>query len=479
MIQGKSGRGRLLVPLLMLIAVALATATSAYAAPPSNDDRASAQEVRLGQQVEGTTVEATAAEDDRSDCGPSDTPSVWYRIEGSETGRAIVSLQADGDLDVVLDVYQRVRSRFNELSCDTSDRRGSASTEFRMKRGQSYLIRVAQQTDSVPGTFSFNVNIGQPPASAPGKPLPRRGASGTVQRIYEPSNAYFTHLREGQTYRVNLSPESCMRLSIYGPGTRSFEQSARRVLRCGGYTQFTPGAHEGGRYSFLIEPASSRRTKQSYRLQVARAGSDDAVPGRFFRNFQRVRGSLNANRVDVIDLYRFDVVRRSITDLQLTAGSEFDVVLLSAGGHRIARSSADGDRIHVRTRPGRYFVVVRAHRHASGRYRLSRASKTITHTSLSVSPQRSSPGASVNLGVRVSPGASGRATIVVERFDPTSGWQFLHRYEPRVSGGSGGVTFTPPSVARYRARAVFNGTRIASGSSSSVEHFRVEAPLTE
>jgi hypothetical protein len=69
--------------------------------------------------------------------------------------------------------------------------------------------------------------------------------------------------------------------------------------------------------------------------------------------------------------------------------------------------------------------------------------------------------------------------VFVERFDPVSGWQFARRFETRVNGGSTAVSFHPPGVGRYRAQATFNGTRIASGSRSSVERFRVEEPLRD
>jgi hypothetical protein len=211
---------------------------------------------------------------------------------------------------------------------------------------------------------------------------------------------------------------------------------------------------------------------------VRRAGSDDTAPGKFVRTHSRLRGALNANRVDVVDLYRFDVVQPSITDLVMKTGAEFDLVLLTARGRRVDRSSGEGN-IHVRTMPGRYFVVVRAHRHAAGRYRLTRASKTITRTTLSPMPRVGSPGGSVSLRVGVSPSAVGRVSVFVERFDPVSGWQFARRFETRISGTSTSVSFNPPGVGRYRAQATFNGTRIAAGSRSSVEHFRVEGPLED
>lgn len=473
---------RLRVSFTILVVAALAIASLALtavasAAPPSNDKRENAQPIKLGQQVDGTTTDATADQDDASGCGPSDTPSVWYSIEGTTDGRAIVQLQAKGDLDVVLDVYRRQRSRFTSISCDESDAKGRASTDFPMRDNQSYLIRVSQQAQSVSGDFSFNVNIGQPPASAPGRALPSGGADGTVQRVFEPSNAWSTTMREGQTYRVNLSPSSCMRLSIYGPGTSDFDDdSPRRVLSCGGYTLFTPGPHESGRYSFLIEPNSSRRNPQRYHLQVARASSDDTTPGIFVRNHTVTRGGLNANRIDVVDLYRFDVVKPSITDLVLSSSGDFDIVLIRAGGKRVA--SGD-ENIHVRTGPGRYFALVRAHRHESGRYKLNRSSKTITRTTLTATPKVGGPGSSVALRVSVAPGAAGPVTILVERFDPVNGYQFIKRFETRASGGHAGATFRPPSIGRYRARAIFNGTRFASGSKTGFVKFRVEEPLRD
>src|SRR4051812_25721875 len=95
-----------------LIALSLITAAIALAAAPANDTRANAQEIKLGARVNGTTTEATADEDDATGCGASDTPSVWYRLDATQDGRAIAQLQAAGDLDVVLDIYQRQRSQF-------------------------------------------------------------------------------------------------------------------------------------------------------------------------------------------------------------------------------------------------------------------------------------------------------------------------------------------------------------------------------
>jgi hypothetical protein len=71
-------------------------------------------------------------------------------------------------------------------------------------------------------------------------------------------------------------------------------------------------------------------------------------------------------------------------------------------------------------------------------------------------------------------------TLLVERFDPVSGWQFARRFETRTGGSSSvTVSYHPPAVGRYRARAFFNGTKLAAQSSSRTRNFRVQAPLQE
>jgi hypothetical protein len=455
----------------------LACAAIAVAAPPTNDNRADAQQVQLGATTNGTTTDATVEEGEpASGCG-NGGPSVWYRIDATRNTRAIAFVQASGDLDVVLDVYLRQRSQLSSLSCDASDTRGRAAADFQMRAGQSYLVRVAQRQNSVAGNFSLLVDVAQPAAEPPGRALPRSGADGTVQRVFEPSNAWSARLSAGTTYRVNLASRACVRLAVYRPGTRSFDDSSPiQSKACGGYILFTPGAGASGTYSFQVSANSSRRTELPYHLELGRAGPDDTTPGKFLRNHRRVRGSLNSNHLDVIDLYRFDVVRPSVTDIKLASGSDLRVVLLSAGGRRLSTSFGG---VRVRTRRGRYYIAVKAGRRQAGTYRLTRASKTITRTHLSVSPARSGPGQAVHLNVNVPPGVDGPVNVVVERLDPVSGYQFLRRFHTVAHGGHATVTFNPPSVGRYRARARYLGTRDSSGSHSGLKRFRVEEPLQQ
>jgi hypothetical protein len=336
-------------------------------------------------------------------------------------------------------------------------------------------VRIAQQVQSGPGVFSLTVGLAQPPDRPPGTALGSHGANGSVQRVFVPSQAWSMTMREGQTYRINLASHSPLRLSLYPPGTSSFEdESPVRFLTRGGYAIFTPGSGEGGRYSLLVQPGASRSAVR-YHLEVGAAGPDDTTPGMFIHNHSVVRGRLDANRLDVVDLYRFDVVKTSRTELRLAPGDHaFGLRLMSERG----RSVASGEDISVRTRPGRYYAVVRASRGEAGRYRLSLASRTITRTRLGVVPSLAPPGGAVSLTATVSPAASGPVVILVERFDPLAGYQFMRTLRTHAIAGRAVVAFRPPSVGFYRARATFVGTRDAATSGTGWQRFKVQAPLT-
>jgi hypothetical protein len=461
---------------LLLVAAGVA-APVASADPPPNDDRANATPVEAPGSAEGTTAESTPEE---NGSGCDDAPgSVWYRLTAPRTGRLIVQLHANGDLDAVVDVFRVRRSELSGLECDATDRRGDASVAVSVSRNQSYLIRVARQADSVDGTFRLSLQYGRPPASPPGSPLPPRGATGTLQRVVDPSVAYNVRLRAGVTYRFNLATGSCTPLSLYPPGTTSFARRPVDRANCGGYMLFTPEAGESGRYILLAEASSARRAVR-YRLMSARARRDDTSPGRFIRNYARVRGRLDATRIDVLDLYRFDVTRRSDLELGLETDQNFSVTLLTAGGKRLGRGSDGG--LTRRLKPGRYFAAVRAGRGARGSYRLTRVSRAITRTRALVEGRRRAtlpPGATASLSARITPGVPGPVVIIVERFDPVDGWQFSRRFRVRSGSGTATVGYNPPGVGRYRFRAEFLGTRGASPSRSGIAFFRVQGPLQE
>jgi hypothetical protein len=276
-----------------------------------------------------------------------------------------------------------------------------------------------------------------------------------------------------------------MSLQVFAPDANDFDSDDPVASGRCGYALFTPGPGEGGRYSFLVQPSSGSRGVQRYHIQAATATRDDTTPGGFVRNHARVRGRLNATGVDVVDLYRFDVTRTSRTELSLNSvgGDDMDLQLLTESGRRIACACDEesDEEIALRTRRGRYYVVVLAgNGRTKGSYVLTRASKLLTSTRLTVNGSRSStvsPGRSVRLTAAISPSTSGPVEIVVERFDPIEGWQFQRSFRTRASGGRANASYRPPSEGSYRARAVFKGTRDAARSTSGLARFKVQSPL--
>jgi hypothetical protein len=462
-----SGRGGFLKSLfLATAAVLLALAAPALAAAPANDARAAATAITPPGSVSGTVTEATLEDNELpSDCGDTDA-SVWYRFTPPKRGSVVVQLDAGGNLDASVDVYERSRSELTSVDCAASNSKGSATLGLDgLDPAHEYLVRVGKLRSSDPGDFKLQVLVPNPPATAPGRVLPRRGISDSVDRLINPSDAYNLRLREGVAYRVDLAKQGCLPLAIYAPGTSDFDAAPERTLRCGGYHLFTPDRN--GRYVLLVQ-SGRRRGDEPYRLRVGRARADDTTPGLFIHNYARVHGRVNG-RIDSVDLYRFDVVRRSALTLRVSGNPE--VELLGEHGRRID----SGSDIRIGIRPGRYYAAVRG----AGRYTLRRVSRAITHASTSFSRASAPPGTTVSLSLNVRPGVEGRGVIVVQRLDPIAGYQFLRRYHVRVVGGRATVAFTPPSVGHYRASSSFLGSRTASPSATGYARLTVNGPLVE
>lgn len=466
---------------------------AASAAPPPNDARADAVALAAPPTgVSGTLVGATVeATEPVGSCGAAG-PSVWYRLDAGADARLVVSLDAGGDLDAVVDVFRRVRSQVSGVTCEATDEDGNAQATFSVKKGESYLVRVAAKPGSALSTFRLDLGVAAPEPTAPGAQLPASGVTRTLDRIGHVADAFSARLRSGVAYRINLAAlggggdededAPCVSLSVYAPGTSSFEDGDTvRSLRCGGYVLFTPGAGEGGRYSFYVQASSSRRGAQRYHLQVARALSDDTAPGVFLHNFARVRGAVRGSGVDVVDLYRFDVRTRSTLFASVATSGSLDLVLLRDDGRRLACACGEegGAELHRGLRPGRYFLAVRAVDGSNARYVLRRASRTITKSKIQVNGKRVAqvaPGTTVRVAVVTSPRVNGPTTITVERFDPLSGWQFVRRAHV---GSGGALSFTPPAVGKYRFRGSFDGTRGAAPSNTGVARLTVAGPLVE
>lgn len=470
-----------------------AAATPAPAKPvvaPSNDNHDAARVVnKLPTTYTGTTIAATLEPNEiHSDCAPQPTNnSVWYSVTTPVAQRLAVSLAAGGKLDAALDVYLQQRSQLQPVACDVTDAHGDAAVRLDTTAGATYVIRVAKLLDSDPGPFTINVYEPQPPATAPGKPLPARGISAAVDRIQNVSQAWAVSLTEGTTYRFNLDNQTagaCVSYALFAPGAQNFDSDTPVVNSdCGGYRLFTPSV--SGRYSILVTPSGDFSGVQQYHLQAGVAPSSATAPGVLLANYARAKGRLNDAGVDAVELFRFDVSSRSSLQLTLDTGgsAQFDLQLLNDGGQRISCGcgQSGGEQVDRQLTPGRYFAVVIARNGTSGKFTLSRESRSITRTSIAIAGRTHAsepPGVSVPISVSVSPGASGPVTITVERFDPVAKWLFFHTYAVRASGGSASVSFLPPTVGRWRAEASYAGSRTQSPSASGFATLIVAGPLT-
>jgi hypothetical protein len=305
--------------------------------------------------------------------------------------------------------------------------------------------------------------------------------SAAVDRFANPDDAWAVRLRAGRTYRLNfVTPgPGCADASLHPAGSGDFGGQPLRRLRCDAHTVFTP--REAGRYTVLVRAPRASRDRLPYRLRVGGAQADDTAPGLSLANDRRVRGALQGSELDGLDLYRFALGRRSDVRLRLRTGAALDVELMDDSGRRqaCACGSRGDKRLERRLRPGRYFVAVRARDGADGRYVLSRLARTITRSLTLAGGRRTAafpPGAVVPLTLRVAPAVAGRASLLVERFDPLAGWLFAAAFRPRVAGGVASVDYRPPSVGRWRVTGTFDGTRVASPSPGGTARFRVVEP---
>ena len=463
---------------LVVACCVLVISSSAWAAAPSNDNRANATPLHPPATIRGTTVGATNEKNDpRPSCGPVES-TVWYRTSDAPSGRIILRLHADGDLDGVLAVYQVRRSQLFPVTCDATDQNGRAELVFDATGGANYLILFGRLRDSVDGTFTLRVTAPGPSSKPPGTPLPAKGVRSTLNPLERPDKAWSTVMRAGTTYKMNLVPRGgqCVAFSLFAPGTRDFRSTGPVIRReCGGYSPYTPGPRLGGRYSIFLEAHGSRSVTLRYRLQVAPAGPDDIGPGRLLGNQQTRRGSLNGSRINVVNFFHFDVARHSDVTLRLRAGAraQFDLVLLSETGRFLDCECGGSGRAYIRRglSAGHYFAVVRARNGSGGSYRLSLLIREITATQTLVGGSRLvtlRPGQTASVEVRVAPAAAGRVQIRIDRFLPLDGWVFSRLVSLQTGAvGVAQLSWRPPALGRWRLQAFFRGTPTASPSSSA------------
>ena len=422
--------------------------------PPANDRRAGALAFRLPGAVQGTTLGATGDDADPERCGLAGG-TVWYRLAAARDGRVLLRVAAAGELDAAVAVLERVRSGLEFVTCATTDRRGRAVLTFRSRRGASYLVAVGHTRGDDPGTFRLESLISEAAESRrAGRALPRGGARSSVHGLTDVNDVWRVSMSPGTTYRIGFSSSGCAIVTL-----RARHRLARVLasLECRGYTTFTPGPDGAGGYVLEVVAGGGART-QPYRLLFAPTAPDDLGVGIELRNQIRVTGSLAPQRLDVRDIYHFDVVRRS--DVSVSVGGDLRFVLLRDDGRRYGTFA----RFRRTLGPGRYVVAVTAGLgESASRYSLLLLIREITTTTLALATRVVSPGTPVSLRPEVSSAAAGRIEIQIDRFDPLTGWHFNRLLRLTVGAG---VDWTPPAEGRWRLRASFKGTATASPSRS-------------
>ena len=489
-----SGASAAITELPLTLAQATPAATPVPA--PANDERTNAQVIHsLPATINGTVVGATLeAGESESSCGVPTANSVWYSLRAQSAQRIALDLAASGTLDGTIDVYHAVRSQLLSVGCQQTESHGKASLSFKASKNGLYLVRVAALANSQLAPFTLEVFLPIPAIGPPGLRLPSGGVNGQVDRVQNINAVYSFTLHAGVSYLINLANKTehaCVSGALYAPGTTSFGQEGEgerseeggeggpSVLHigCGGYRLFTPGPGQGGRYSFNITPRSSFRGIQRFHLQVAPAGPAETAPGLALGNYAHAHGRLDGRGVRVLRLYRLDVTSHSNLTLKLIApdSADFKLQLRNQNGNVIeCQCEGSGSQtLQHQLQPGRYYAVVSVRDATAGNFTLIRESRTITSTSISFSSAKATPGEGLGINVKVSPAASGPVVVEIERFDPVFGWQFYRQTQAFVSEGAASVSFVPPAVGGWRAKATYEGSRTASPSAVGFSYLLV------
>ena len=435
--------------------------------PPANDTFRQAKRIaHLPAKVTGSTFGATSDSVDPEACRLGGG-TVWFALPKVSSERIAVRLTALGDLDASVAVVGQIRSKTGVAGCKATDRRGSAVLAVGLDPDAKYAIVIGQQEASAPGDFVLEVLAAQPAERAPGRYLARGQVRSTLNGLTDVNDMWWVTLLAGQTYRVALNSTGCPRLLLTG------KQDEVRTIDCQGYTTFTPGPDGGGRYVIELRTTPTTKTVR-YRLVVAPAGADDVGVGLALPNLATVRGALQPQKADLVDIYHFDVGERSDVRLRLANAAGYQMTLLTDEGGRVQSS---GDQIRRQLDRGRYVVAVQSSvGKDAARYNLSLVVRALTATTLSASSSEVEPHSAVTLTTSTSPVPdSGWIGVQIDRFDPLTGWQFHRLYRVRAPGGT--VTWTPPAAGRWRMRASYLGTLRFSPSRSSYVLVLVATPL--
>jgi hypothetical protein len=173
------------------------SATAAQAAPPSNDNFASAQVIGPGLPVAvpGTNVEATAQGGEPAVAGNPAIATVWYRWTPPAAGATVIDLCNDdfsGPPDAFRTVEAYTGPTLGALTSVAEGSTGDCLVRFNAVLGQEYKFQVDYRDN--PGTFTFRLRQLSPPANdnfanatAVGPALPVNLAANNIDSTWQAS----------------------------------------------------------------------------------------------------------------------------------------------------------------------------------------------------------------------------------------------------------------------------------------------------
>jgi hypothetical protein len=206
------------VAVLATVAVALLLTGSAQAAPPPNDDRASAAPIpTFPATIQGTTAEATVERLDPqvSQCGRIES-TVWYRIDQAPDGTIVLGVRGGGFAPVIR-AYRVGRNGIAELDCASAKTGARAQVAFESVRGATFFVVVGKRPGTADAAFMLSAQLFLPPANdarrgaQPLRKLPASVKGSTLGATTDPTDPKSCGLAGGTVWYA-LSPGAASRV---------------------------------------------------------------------------------------------------------------------------------------------------------------------------------------------------------------------------------------------------------------------------
>jgi hypothetical protein len=152
--------------IVITVLLALGSPGIARAEPPTNDNRAAAEQIpAFPATLQGTTVGATAERLDpqTGQCGASES-TVWYRIDQAPDGLIRLAVKGAG-LAPAVRVFRVGRSAISEVRCANARAGAAATMSIESVRGAAFLVMVGKRPGTADAAFQLDAALFLPPGN--------------------------------------------------------------------------------------------------------------------------------------------------------------------------------------------------------------------------------------------------------------------------------------------------------------------------